>query len=357
MPDLPRPLLNGAVPSPGRRPRDELRRISADAEESLERRLDAFEDILESEVGDTMLVRARNLERETDLRQVYLKFEGDNPSGTQKDRIAFAQAMDALRRGFDTLTLATCGNYGAAMAHAAALAGLRCVVVIPQGYHTRRTAEMEASGAEILRVAGDYEDAVAWSRRYAEERELYDANPGGANEPIQLEAYKQIAYEIYDQLRDAPAVVAVPVSNGTTLAGIHRGFQSLHRRGKTSRMPRVVAGSASRKNPIVAAFKRGWETCRDLPPDDIRETRVNEPLVNWHAIDGDQALAAIRATDGWAGDASDRRMQTLAKFLREHQGLHVMPASTAGLAALLAVHEKDPLPPDRYVVVLTGRNA
>ena len=66
---------------------------------SLEERLEAFEDIIDSEVGDTNLTRARNIERGTGLRQLYLKFDGGNPTGTQKDRIAFAQSMDALRRG------------------------------------------------------------------------------------------------------------------------------------------------------------------------------------------------------------------------------------------------------------------
>jgi len=74
------------------------------------------------------------MEREVGLRQLYLKFEGGNPTGTQKDRIAFAQAMDALRRGFDAMTVATCGNYGAAVAMAASFAGLRCYIYLPEGY-------------------------------------------------------------------------------------------------------------------------------------------------------------------------------------------------------------------------------
>ena len=95
---------------------------------SLWARLDAYEDIFDSEVGDTTLSRARNIEREVGLRQIFLKFEGGNPSGTQKDRIAFAQALDALRRGYDTVTVATCGNYGVAVAFAASLAGFDAVM-------------------------------------------------------------------------------------------------------------------------------------------------------------------------------------------------------------------------------------
>jgi threonine synthase len=336
---------------------DSQRVVASDISRSLEDRLEAFEDIFQSEVGDTNMTRARNVEREVGLRQLYLKFDGGNPTGTQKDRIAFAQANDALRRGFDAMTIATCGNYGAAVALAASLAGLRCIVYIPETYHTKRVMEMEDLGAEIRRVPGDYERAVEVSMAQAEVEEMYDANPGGVNTPLQLSAYGEIAYEIYDELRDAPAVVAVPVSNGTTLAGIHKGFVSLYRRGKTSRIPRIVAGSSYGKNPIVQAFIKGLPSCEDLVPSKIRETAVNEPLINWHSADGDLALAAVRNSGGWAGDASDRSMVGFSRLIREREGLSVLPASTAGLIALLDVHKKVSLPPDRYVVILTGRRS
>lgn len=331
--------------------------VAGDTSLELDERLEAYEDLLDSEVGDTTLSRARNIERSQGLRQLYVKFEGGNPTGTQKDRIAFAQAMDAMRRGFDTITMATCGNYGAAMAFAASSAGLRCLIHVPEGYGTRRVREMEELGATIVRTPGDYERSVELSSELAEREELYDANPGGANTAIQLRAYGEIAFELYDELRDAPAAVAVSVSNGTTLAGVYKGFVSLYRRGKTSRIPRMIAGSSFNKNPIVRGFRRNSDRCDDLEPDKIHETPVNEPLVNWHSIDGDLALTAIRETKGWAGQAGDRSMTSWAKTLRDREGLNVLPAATAGLHALLELHRRDPLPGDRYVALLTGRKA
>ncbi len=336
---------------------EEQRKIAMDPSCPLDERLEAYEDIIDSEVGDTNLWRARNIEREIGLRQIYLKFEGSNPTGTQKDRIAFAQAMDALRRGFDTITIATCGNYGVAMAVAASLAGLRCLIYLPETYHSKRIKEMTDLGAEIIRTGGDYEAAVDASREHAQRSELYDANPGGDNILIQLQNYGKIAYEIYDELRDAPVVVAGPVSNGTTLAGIFKGFVRLYRRGKISRLPRMVAGSSYRKNPIVMAFLSNSETCQDLKPEQIKETRINEPLINWHSIDGDLALDAIRETHGWAANSSDKNMLTYAKLIREKEGINVLPASTAGLIALIEQHRKEPLPNDRYVIILTGKKS
>lgn len=349
-------LLDGAVGSPDLT--DDLegcRIIAADPSRPLDERLEAYEDLIASEVGDTRLIRARNLEREHGMRQLFLKFEGGNPTGTQKDRISFAQVHDALRRGFDAVTVATCGNYGAAVAFAAQLAGMRCAIFIPETYRTRRLDEMVAGGAEIHRVDGDYEAAVEASKEAAGREEMFDANPGGENTILQLVAYGEIANEIYDELRDAPAAVAVSVSNGTTLAGIHRGFATLYRRGKTSRIPRIIAGSAHGKNPIVQSFLKGFDECRDLDPAAVKETEVNEPLINWHSFDGDWALSAIRASGGFAENATDKEMLRQARVLREREGLSVLPASTAGLSVLLDRHAKSPFPGDRYVAILTGR--
>jgi len=350
-------LLDGARSQfPQIAPELELQRtIAANKTLSLEERLEAFEDIIDSEIGDTNLTRARNIEREFGIRQIFLKFEGTTPTGTQKDRIAFAQVMDALRRGYDTVTVATCGNYGAAISLAASLAGINCEIYIPEKYHTSRIKEIEGNNAKIIRIPGDYENAVNVSKEMADKKEFYDANAGGDNTMIQLRAYGEIAYEIYDEIRDAPAAIAMPVSNGTTLAGIYKGFVSLYRRGKTSKIPKIVAGSSYGKNPIIQAFLKNLPACEDLHPEKIHETAINEPLINWRSIDGDYALEAIRDSFGWASYASDKNMISFSKLLREKEGLSVLPASTAGLIALLERHKKETLPNDRYVVVLTGR--
>lgn len=328
-----------------------------DRSKSLIDRLEVFEDLINIEVGDTSLLRAKSLERDYNLRQVYLKTEGDNPTGTQKDRIAFAQVYDALRREYDTISLATCGNYGSAVALAASLAGINCKIFIPESYHTARIEEMADLGSEIVRLKGSYEDNVIESSRLAKENEWYDANPGGANTPLQIIAYSQIAFEIYDHLRDAPRVCAVPISNGTLLAGIYRGFVSLHKRGKTSRIPQMLGASSVHKNPIVYSFNRGLENCVDLKPELIKETRFNEPLINWHSFDGEEALYAIKKSGGKAHNVSDKEMKGMSKYLLAKESKSILPASTAGLLGLLKEHEKNELESDRYVAILTAKNA
>lgn len=323
---------------------------------SITDRLESYEDIISLEVGDTSLTRVKTLEREFDIRQLYIKYEGDNPTGTQKDRIAFAQVYDALRRDYDTMALATCGNYGVAVALAAKLGGIGCNIYIPASYHTERITEMERLGATILRLEGSYEDVVTESSKLAASNGWYDANPGGANTPLQISAYSQIAIEIVEELGDAPKYCAAPVSNGTLFAGIYRGFVSLHKRGKTSRIPKMIAASSTGKNPIIQSFKEGLDHCRDLDPEKIKETKYNEPLINWHSFDGEEALYAIQHSEGDAYHISDKKMREMTSLLLKKEGMRILPASTAGLIALLELDQKEDLAPDRFVAVLTAKN-
>jgi threonine synthase len=117
----------------------------------------------------------------------------------------------------------------------------------------------------------------------------------------------------------------------------------------------MIAASSSHKNPIIYSFNKNLDSCVDLIPEKIKETSVNEPLINWHSFDGEEALYAIRQSSGYAFNISDEKMLRLSKTLREKEGLHVLPASTAGLAAMLELDSREDLEPDRYVAILTGK--
>lgn len=351
-------ILRDGVKTAENKVSSETRKLSdfvKDKSKSLVDRLESYEDIINLEIGDTGLNRAKTLEREFNIRQLYIKYEGDNPTGTQKDRIAFAQVYDALRREYDVVSLATCGNYGVAVALAANLAGIHCKIYIPESFHTDRIKEMETLNAEIIRMQGSYEDVVKHSSILAAQNDWYDANPGGANTPLQISAYSQIAHEIVEELGDAPKYCAAPVSNGTLFAGIYRGFVSLYKRGKTSRIPKMIAASSTKKNPIIQSYKLGLDYCKDLNPEAIKETKYNEPLINWHSFDGEEALYAIQNSNGDAYNISDKKMKEMSSFLLKKEGLRILPASTSGLIALLELDEKIDLEPDRFVAVLTAK--
>jgi threonine synthase len=307
-------------------------------------------------LGGTPLKRSRGLESLMGCGRLYLKLEGSNPTGTQKDRAAIACLEEARKGGYDSLAIATCGNFGASFAHFAPHYGLRAHVYIPSSYSGGRLGEIAGYGARIHLVEGTYEDAVVLATKMARENGWYDANPGvERNTRASLVGYASIALEIYRDLGHVPDVVAVPVGNGTTLSGIYHGFRMLLEDGVADRTPRMIASSTPHDNPIVRCFLSGRREISDLSPTEVEETALNEPLVSWHAFDGQLALDSIWESGGWAVPVPDGEMAYYSALMASLEGLSVLPASASAIAALMRL-PKGELPNDAScVAVITAK--
>jgi threonine synthase len=286
-------------------------------------------------IGDTVFTRSRNIEKLLGYSNIYLKFEGGNPTGTMKDRAAYACLKIAKEEGYRELGIASCGNFGASFVQLSQIFGITTHVYIPNKYHTPRIAEMERHGGVVHRAPGTYEEVVTLSQQEAVNMGWYDGNPGTpVNRAASLEAYATIAYELVDTMHCVPYVVAVPSSNGTTLAGINQGFKNLLRAEKIDELPKLIAASTDGGNPIVTSFLDGKRRIENLKPEGIVETGINEPLVSWESLDGQEALDALWESDGWAAGVSDIEMCRFSDILVAEEGLWVLPASCASLAAV-----------------------
>ena len=310
-------------------------------------------------VGSTTFIESKNLAKQVGCERLYLKFEGGNPTGTQKDRIALAIMDSAKQQKATAVTTATCGNFGAALAWAARVFDIPAHIFIPEGYHVPkdRMKRIQETGAELHFAPGQYEDLVEISSQTAKEEGWFDANPGmDTTRDISIQAYGEIATEIYRDIRRAPHYIFVPVGNGTTLAGIHYGFKHLFEAGKINFMPRVVATSTKRGNPIVKSFKMNSRVIQDLGRHEIKETKFNEPLTNWHSYDGQEALDAIYESRGFADYASETKMVEFSKLLRQEEGLYVLPAAASTLAVMHALADDKVTMKGTFAAVLTGRD-
>ncbi len=312
-----------------------------------------------SMVGNTTFTEARNLAVHVGCERLFLKFEGSNPTGTQKDRIAMAIVEQAKNERADGVVAATCGNFGTALAYAARIFNIPAQIYIPKNYHVSRDRlkRMQDCGANLHYVDGHYEDAVLYSSELSQQYNWYNANPhsNGVTD-VSLKAYSEIALEIYRDLRRVPTYIFCPVGNGTTLAGIHHGFKMLYEAGRTSMLPRIVATSTRRGNPIVKSYLLGSKTVLELTPEEIRESKVNEPLTNWRSFDGQEALDAIYESKGFAEYASDIKMIEFARLARQEEGLNVLPASASTLAVLSGLAKDTVVVKGTFVAILTGRN-
>ena len=317
------------------------------------------EELILHRIGDTILTRSRNIEKLLAFKQIWLKFEGGNPTGTMKDRATYACLKLAKEQGFRAVAIASCGNFGASFVHLCKAFDMESHVYVPKQYHTPRIQEMEREGGVLHRATGTYEELVEIAGGEAKENGWFNGNPGvEVNTRASMEAYATISLEIFGRLGHSPDVVSVPVGNGTTLAGIHMGFRMLKESGEADRVPAMIAASTPGGNPVIECFHEGSKRIWDLEPSSILETEHNEPLVSWRCLDGQQALDALWGSGGWAAYVSDDELLEFSEIMARQEGLLVLPASASSLAALTdyiqGSSERDN--EKTYVAVLTGRN-
>ncbi len=305
-------------------------------------------------IGDTSLVRTKELEDHFNIDNLYLKLEGENPTGTHKDRLAIQHVDDAIIRGYETITVGSCGNYGVAMSFVANKSKLDCKVFVPKKYSGEEIDRIKANSAEVFRVEGGYEEAVEASRKNAKKNGWYDANPGGKNTPISLVAYVDVAEEIQEELEKPPDTVSVAVGNGTTLAGLHLGFRLLWRKDRAEHIPHMLGASSLGNNAIIETVRQKKREMVELSPKDISESEVNEPLLNWRSLDGQEAINAIYDTEGLAVGLDDEELVHYNDLILEKEDIDCLPASSSALGALEKFLEDEDDREGTHVIVLTS---
>ncbi len=315
-----------------------------------------MEQVLEEEKppGMTPFFRARNIENHLGMKKVFFKFEGASVTGTQKDRISRLHIRRAKEQGFDTVAVATCGNYGASVSYYAALEGVKSVIATPSYYSGTRNQEIYENGANILELNLKYEELLDYMKDKARDENWYDCSPGSTNTGLDILGYENIAFEIFNQLGHCPSYLAVPVGNGTTISGIYSGFRKLYRKGMTSSVPKLIASSTSLGNPVIYSWRRGLHRIQNLDPVSITETHVNEPLVSYRPTDGQKALNAIIESHGVAQAVTDEDMIKFSGMIEKLEYIQVMPASSSAMAAASHILSRKNQDND-VVVVLTGR--
>ena len=296
-------------------------------------------------IGNTPLVALPARGRWRGAGRVLLKVESANPSGFHKDR----PALEIFQRVARTpVTVGTCGSIGLALARLGRQFGCPVIVFIPERYASAPVDAIRSYGARVELVSGPYESAVAASSAYALAEGIYDANPSGPGGEASLSSYEAIADEIVAQLGHLPDSVWVPTGNGTTLAGVARGFLRL---AAGARPPRIH-GAGSRGNTAAIASIRAGHVV-ELEPAHLTPSALNEPLLNWRSAHALEALTAVRATGGSGYEVTDAELVRCARSLRS-AGLTGQPAGCAGLAGLAAALRDGTERAGTHVVVLTA---
>lgn len=268
--------------------------------------------------GNTPLIQADRLAEQiapgAGLR-LFLKYEGLNPTGSFKDRGMTTAVTQAVHEGAHTIICASTGNTAASAAAYAARAGIRCLVLVPEGkIALGKLAACLAYGAEVIGVDGSFDDALAVVREIVERHPIALVN---SINPWRLEGQKTGAFEICDQLGGSPDWHCLPVGNAGNITAYWMGYKQ-YQQGQ----PRLLGGQAAGAAPIV----RG--EIFNQPETVATAIRIGNPA-RWR-----QALAALDESDGIITAVSDEEILQSWKWLASLEGIFVEPASAAGVAAL-----------------------
>ena len=307
-------------------------------------------------IGKTPLIRARNLEKELDISKIYLKLEGNNPSGERSDRLAYLIIKDALSRGKRTICLGTYGTMGASLAFLSQNFDINLVLYVPDK-STLLRAELldEAPNIRIIEHGATYEDTVEKSRTEAEKHGWYNANPGLQNNFLDLFAFSYIGREICEYLSDeCPDTVFCQMGNGASVSGLHLGFKQMWMEDKLQRLPHLYGISTSEGNAIVESFKKRSDEILELDAERIASNRTeyNADLINARCYNGQDALNSIYATDGMAMGIDDDELMESAERFAELEDIDFKVANSYPLAAFFHEADAGNLSNGTHVIVL-----
>jgi threonine synthase len=301
-------------------------------------------------VGATPLLEVPGLRSARGLPRLWVKDDTRNPSGSTKDRASFLVVAKAREYGIKTIATASTGNAATALAAVAASAGVRAVVFVPATTPEAKLIQMLAYGAEVLPVAGSYDDAFELCRAACTEFGWYNRNT--ALNPYTIEGKKMVAVEIAAAMApEAPDVVVVPTGDGVILAGIAKGFSDLVRGGLLERVPRLIAVQPEGSAAIANAWASGAE---EITP--VRDAAsVADSLVVQSPRNATLCLRRIRESGGGAVTVPDRSIVAAISELARVSGVFAEPAAAASLAGLEAAQEQGLVQADdRVVLLVTG---
>jgi threonine synthase len=269
--------------------------------------------------GDTPLIPVPRLASELGGGfELYVKYEGLNPTGSFKDRGMTAAVGEALGRGVEALICASTGNTAASAAAYAARAGLRAVVLIPEGkVAAGKLAGAVAYGAQVLQVDGSFDQALELVLAISQSSPIALVN---SLNPYRLEGQKTAAFEICDELGAAPDWLCLPVGNAGNISAYWMGFQQYNQLKQTG-LPRLLGVQAAGAAPLVLGHPV------DQPETVATAIRIGKPAR------GEQALAAAEESGGRIVAATDEEILAMQRRLAA-EGIWVEPASAAGLAGL-----------------------
>lgn len=292
--------------------------------------------------GNTPLIRLNNIPKVIGKDvDIYIKYEGLNPTGSFKDRGMTMAVTKAVEEGSKAIICASTGNTSAAAAAYAARAGITAFVLIPEGkIALGKLAQAMMHGAVVIQIKGNFDDGMELVKQVGKEAPVTIVN---SINPYRLEGQKTAAFEIVEELGFAPDFHCIPVGNAGNITAHWMGYSEYHENGIVNSRPRMVGYQAAGSAP----FMRGEMV--DNPDTVATAIRIGHPQ-SW-----DKAWVVKKESDGWFDECTDEVILAAQKLLAEKEGIFCEPASATSLAGAMMDIQSGKIPEgSKIVCTLTG---
>jgi len=279
--------------------------------------------------GNTPLIKADNLSKaiapDKNL-QIYLKYEGLNPTGSFKDRGMTMAISKAKEEGKTAVICASTGNTSASAAAYAARAGMKAYVILPKGaVAVGKLSQAMIYGAKIIALMGNFDDALTIVRQIGEK---YPVEVVNSVNPYRIEGQKTAAFEICDYLEEAPDFHFLPVGNAGNITAYWKGYKEYYQKGKVKKTPRMIGWQAEGAAPIVKGFPI------KNPQTIATAIKIGNPY-SWQP-----ALQAAKESNGFIDAVSDEEILEAYKLIASTEGVFCEPASAASVAGVIKAYRK-----------------
>ena len=260
--------------------------------------------------------------------EVFVKYEGMNPTGSFKDRGMTMALSKAVEDGAKAVICASTGNTSAAAAAYAARASIACIVLLPAGKIAfGKLAQAFMYGAKVVAIDGNFDDALNLVREIGETEPIAIVN---SINPYRLQGQKTASFEIIETLGDAPDIHVLPVGNAGNISAYWMGYEEFHQLGKATKRPKMVGFQAAGSAPIY------YNKVVEKPETIATAIRIGNPA-SWSL-----ASAAIRDSGGSIDIVTDAEILAAQQWLAANEGIFVEPASAASIAGLFKCLGKEP---------------
>lgn len=292
--------------------------------------------------GNTPLIRAANLQKRSGMDlDLYLKFDGMNPTGSFKDRGMTMAISKAVEAGSKAVICASTGNTSASAAAYAARAGIKAVVIIPEGkIALGKLAQALIHDSKVLQIDGNFDDALRVVKRLVD---LYPITLVNSINPFRIEGQKSAAFEVCDRLDSAPDFHALPVGNAGNITAYWKGYKEYRDKGRIAGLPKMLGFQAAGAAPIVLGRKV------ERPETIATAIRIGNPA-SWKG-----AEAARDESGGRIDAVTDEEILKAYGLIASSEGIFCEPASAASVAGVIKLYNDGHIKQgSRVVCTLTG---